>query len=118
MFALSSVFPLLYQTSDEIRRLAAGLLRAAALCMPLFSYTNSAYFILRSGGKTLVTFLFDAAYTWCVAVLLAFLLTRYTDWPIEQIYFCVMFIDILKVVIGLLMIRSDIWARNVVNDAE
>ena len=50
-------------------------------------------------------------------MLLAFLLTRYTDWPIVNIYFCVMFIDIVKVVIGLLMIRSGFWVRNVVGDA-
>ena len=31
-------------------------------------------------------------------------------------YFCVQFIDVLKLVIGLLMLRSDFWARNLVND--
>ena len=40
----------------------------------------------------------------------------FTDLSIVQIYFCVQFVDILKVVIGLLMLRSDFWARNVVND--
>jgi hypothetical protein len=29
-----------------------------------------------------------------------------------------MFIDIVKVIIGLLMIRSGFWVRNVVNDPE
>ena len=28
----------------------------------------------------------------------------------------VQFIDVIKLVIGLLMLRSDFWARNVVND--
>ena len=63
------------------------------------------------------TFLFDAVYTWVVTVLLAFVLTRYTDWDILKIYFCIQFIDVIKLVIGLLMLRSDFWARNVVNDA-
>jgi Na+-driven multidrug efflux pump len=49
-------------------------------------------------------------------VLLAFLLTRYTALDIIQIYFCVQFIDILKLIIGLLMLRSNFWARNVVSD--
>ena len=59
---------------------------------------------------------FDALYTWVVTVTAAFLLTRFTDWSIVQIYLCVQFIDVLKVVIGLIMLRSDFWARNVVND--
>ena len=66
----------------------------------------------------MITFLFDAVYTWTVTVLLAFLLTRYTDWDIIRVYFCVQFIDVLKLVIGLLMLRSDFWARNVVNMEE
>ena len=34
----------------------------------------------------------------------------------EKIYFCVQFIDVIKLVIGLIMLRSDFWAKNVVND--
>ena len=64
----------------------------------------------------MITFFFDAVYTWAVPVALAFVLSRYTKLPVEQIYFCVQFIDILKAVIGLLMLRSDFWARNVVNN--
>ena len=118
MILFSPLIPQLYNVSGEVRELTRRLLAVVGLALPIHSFAHVAYFTIRSGGRTVITFFFDAAYTWCVAVLLAFLLTRYTDWPIEQIYFCVMFIDILKVVIGLLMIRSDIWARNVVNDAE
>ena len=56
---------------------------------------------------------------WCASnVLLAFLLTQYTELDIIRIYFCVQFIDVLKLIIGLLMLRSDFWARNVVNMEE
>ena len=48
--------------------------------------------------------------------LLAFLLTRFTDLPIVEVYACVQFIDIVKLVIGLIMLRSDFWAQNVVSD--
>ena len=50
------------------------------------------------------------------SILLAFCLCRFTDMPIVWIYFCVQFIDVLKLVIGLIMLRSDFWARNVVSD--
>ena len=35
---------------------------------------------------------------------------------IIQIYACVQFIDIIKLIIGLLMLKSGFWARNVVRD--
>lgn len=32
--------------------------------MPFSAYTNAAYFILRSGGQALITFLFDSCFAW------------------------------------------------------
>ncbi len=117
MILASPLIPQLYNVSAEVRELTRKLLTIVGLSPPIHSFAHVAYFTIRSGGRTVITFFFDAVYTWCVTVLLAFLLTRYTDWPIEKIYFCVMFIDIFKVFVGVLMIRSNIWARNVVNDA-
>ena len=110
------LIPRLYNVSDEVRDLTRQLLTIVGLSLPIHSFAHVAYFTIRSGGRTVITFFFDAVYTWAVTVLLAFCLTRFTDWPIVRIYFCVMFIDIIKVIIGLFMIRSDFWARNVVND--
>ena len=75
--------------------LTRRLLIIAGLSLPIHSFAHVAYFTIRSGGRTVITFFFDALYTWTVTVLLAFLLTRFTDWPIVKIYFCVMFIDII-----------------------
>lgn len=108
--------PLLYNVGDEVRDLTRQMLIIAGLSLPLHSFAHVTYFTIRSGGKTLITFLFDAVYTWCITVLLAFCLTRFTDLNIIQIYFCVQFIDVIKLVIGLLMLRSNFWAQNVVSD--
>ena len=96
--------------------LTRRLLTVAGLSLPIHSFAHVCYFTIRSGGKTVITFLFDAVYTWAVTVLLAFLLTRYTGMAIVQVYFCVQFVDLIKLVIGLLMLRSDFWAQNVVSD--
>ena len=112
------LIPRLYNVSDEVQNLTRQLLTIVGLSLPIHSFAHVAYFTIRSGGRTVITFFFDAAYTWAVTVTLAYCLTRFTDWSIVRIYFCVMFVDIIKVIIGALMIRSDFWARNVVNDAE
>ncbi len=116
MIVASPYIPLLYNVGPEVRDLTRRMLVIAGLSLPIHSFAHVCYFTIRSGGKTVITFLFDAVYTWAVTVLLAFLLTRFTDLNIVQIYFCVQFIDVLKLVIGLLMLRSNFWAQNVVSD--
>ena len=116
MILMSSLVPKLYNVGPDVQELTRQLLIIAGLSLPIHSFAHVTYFTIRSGGRTVITFFFDALYTWVVSVTLAFLLTRFTDWPIVQIYCCVQFVDVLKVVIGLVMLRSDFWARNVVND--
>lgn len=115
MVAAAPLVPMLYNVSDEVRELTSRLLVFAGLSLPIHSFAHVTYFTIRCGGKTLITFLFDAVYTWVVTVLLAFVLCRFTQMDIVSIYACVQFIDVIKVVIGLLMLRSDFWAKNVVN---
>ena len=116
MILAAPYVPRLYNVGADVQDLTRRLLIVAGLALPIHSFAHVTYFTIRSGGRTLITFLFDAVYTWAVTVLLAFLLTRFTDLDIVRIYICVQFIDILKLVIGLIMLRSDFWARNVVRD--
>ena len=116
MILCSPLVPQLYNVSGEVRDLTRQLLMIAGLAIPIHSFAHVTYFTIRSGGRTVITFLFDAVYTWVIAVPLAYILTRYTNLSITQIYFCVQFIDIVKVLIGLLMLKSDFWAQNVVNE--
>ena len=118
MILAAPLVPRMYNVDANVMDLTRQLLIIAGLSLPIHSFAHVTYFTIRSGGRTVITFLFDAAYTWVVTVPLAFCLTRYTDLSIIQIYFCVQFIDIMKAVIGLLMLRSGFWARNVVNDSE
>ena len=116
LMLVAPLIPRLYNVSDEVRELTRQLIMVVAVTLPIHSFAHVAYFTIRSGGRTVITFLFDALYTWAVSVVLAFCLTRFTDLPIIHIYFIVMSADLLKVVIGVLMIRSGFWVRNVVND--
>ena len=116
MILAAPLVPRMYNVTEEVRELTRQMLIIAGLSLPLHSFAHVTYFTIRSGGRTMITFLFDAVYTWVVTVLLAFCLTRLTDLDIVRIYFCVQFIDVVKLFIGLVMLRSDFWARNVVKD--
>lgn len=118
LLALSSPFiPHIYNTEPDIRMIASQMIRVVACCMPLFAFANAAYFTLRSGGKTLITFLFDSCFTWAVSVPAAFLLTRMTGWNVVPIYFLVSALDIIKCIIGFIMVKKGLWVKNIVSQA-
>lgn len=112
----SPLIPQLYNTTDEIRTLASQLLLVAGIVLPIEAFTHAAYFTLRSGGKTVVTFLFDCVFTWAVSLPAAWMLSRYTSVSLVWIFLSVQLLNLIKVVIGAVMVKSGIWARNVVNE--
>lgn len=117
LIALSAPFiPMIYNTEDVVRQLTTRLLFVSGAALPIHAFAHVTYFTIRSGGKTFITFLFDCVFTWIVSLPLAFILCRYTNLPIVGIYFCVQFADLIKVLIGVILLRSGIWANNVVTD--
>lgn len=112
MAAISGVFPLLYNTTDSVRDLATKLILICAVAMPFNAYTNAAYFTLRSGGQTLVTFLFDSCFVWAFCVPLAFILSRCTAIPILPLYAICQATDLIKCAIGAFMIHQGKWIQN------
>ena len=110
--SLSGIFPKIYNTTESVRSLASTFICICALMMPFNAYTNAAYFTLRSGGKTLVTFLFDSCYVWVVCVPLAFTLSRFTNISIIALYAICQSLDIVKSAIGAFMIRQGSWIQN------
>ncbi len=118
LMACSGFIPQLFDVSQEAKDLATRTLVIAGLSLPIHAFLHATYFTIRSGGKTFVTFLFDSVYTWAVPAVLAFVLSRYTRADVVTMYFCIQFIDIVKLVIGLFMLRSDFWANNIVADQD
>ena len=113
--ALSGVFPKLYNTTDAVRSIAAGLICLTAVMMPVNSYNNAMYFTLRSGGQTFVTFIFDSGFSWCVCVPVAYVLSRFTSLPILPLYAICVGVDVFKIFIGKYLLDKGIWIRRIVD---
>ncbi len=111
---MSGIFPRIYNTSDSVRQLSTQLICISALLMPFQAYTHAAYFTLRSGGQTFVTFLFDGVFVWTVLVPLAFALSRFTAMPIVPLFFACQGLEILKSVVGWLMLKRGSWIQCIV----
>lgn len=114
MILLAPLFPMLYNTSANVKELATRFLQIAAACMPLAAFTHASYFTLRSGGKTVVTFLFDSVFMWCVSIPLAFVLSRFTTMPIIPLYLVCQLIDIIKCILGFVLLKKGVWLQNIV----
>ena len=114
MAATSGLFPRLYNTTDSIRHIATCLILIVAAIMPVNAYTTSAYFTLRSGGKTMVTFIFDCGFTCAVMVPVAFCLSRFTAIPIIPLYAICQSTDLIRCALGYWMIRRGDWIQNLV----
>jgi putative MATE family efflux protein len=111
------IIPQIYNTEPEIRQLATRFIWVVALCMPLNSYANVSYFTLRSGGKTIVTFIFDSCFAWIISVPTAYCLSRFTNLPVLSIFAIICSLEALKCTIGFILVRSGVWVRNIVKHA-
>ena len=100
---------------QTVMAVAGQMLLVNAAMMPFISYVNVAYFTLRAGGKTVVTFFFDCGFIWIVCVPLAFVLSRFTAMPILPMFLCVQAVELVKCVVGYLLVKSRRWVNNLVS---
>lgn len=111
---VAPIFPYLYDTTAEIRSLATQFIWILALVTPLNAFCNATYFTLRSGGKTIITFLFDSCYVWIVNVPLSMGLAYFTDLPVVYIFLIVNCFEACKCIIGYVLIKKDVWLNTIV----
>ena len=113
MICFGGLFPEIYNTQEDIKVLANSFIVISALVMPVCCFSHCSYFTIRSGGKTMVTFLFDSVYTWVLVIPVATILAKYTALPMVTVFFLVQFMEIFKATIGLFMVKSGIWLQNI-----
>ena len=116
MALLAPAIPQVYNTTDTVKRLAEELLFVIAVTMPVHGFNNACFFTLRSGGKTLITFVFDSVYIWVLCIPLAFVLSRFTAVPILPMFIAVQLLDLVKVAMGFVLVKKQMWVKNLVKD--
>lgn len=116
MLFVAPFFPRLYNTEEEVKALARSFIIVNAVAMPMYSFLHATYFTLRSGGKTIITFLFDSMFVWVVSVPTAFILSRYTHLPVVTIYIIIQASELIKCVIGFVLVKKGVWLNNIVSE--
>ena len=113
---LSPVIPHIYNTTDDVRLLATRFMQTSAMYMGFNAVSCCAYFTIRSGGKTFVTFLFDSVYAWVIFVPFVYILTYFTNLDILVLYPVCGLADVIKCIIGIIFVKGGYWAQNIVSD--
>lgn len=116
MFAIAPVFPRFYNTTDSVRTLASRFIMLQAVFLPQFAFLHAAYFTLRSGGKTIITFLFDSVFIVCVSAPVAYVLSRYTTIHVLLIFTFIQMSDWIKCILGFILVKKGVWIQNIVSE--
>lgn len=114
-FVVAPFIPMAYNTEPEIREIATRLMQISAIVMPFDAICHAAYFTMRSGGKMLITFMFDCGFMWLANVFVAFLLCRFTAMPFILIFAIVQAITVGKAALAIYLVRKDFWVKNIIS---
>ena len=114
--SISHVFPMIYNTTPEAKQLATQFMIAQAIFTPQIAVLHTTYFTLRSGGRTVITFLFDSVFMWVVSVPLAFVLSRFTGIHVVWIYAFLQMADWIKCALGIVLVKKGVWMNNIVSE--
>ncbi len=114
MAILSPFFPQFYTgVNEETKELATYMMLCTSFLAPVNAFMNASYFTLRSGGKTWITFLFDGGSVWLLFVPVAMILVYLTDLSIYVIFPVVGSLEIIKCIIGYVLLKKNLWINNI-----
>lgn len=114
LLTVSRIFPNLYNVEAEVRLLATSFIITNAMISPFNGATLCSYYILRSGGRTMITFFTDSVYNWLVLIPVAYFLVKGTNLDIKLLYRMVYATMLIKCLISVSMVKKGIWARRIV----
>jgi Na+-driven multidrug efflux pump len=114
-FGLSFVVLDLYSVSTMTKQAAQFNIRVNAMFVSLYTLNVTIFFIIRSGGDTLSTFLMDSGFMWVIAVPFALVLAFFTDLPITWMFLLIQGTEILKVAFAFNRFFQRRWIKNLAN---
>ena len=116
MIIAAPVIPYIYNTTDAVRALSTTFIIITSIYLPMEALLSAYYFTMRSGGKTFITFLFDSFFVWVCSVPLAYALANFTALPIVPIYAIVYGANVIKLIVGFVLVRRRAWVNNLVGE--
>lgn len=114
LIGFSSLITKAYNVNDDVRQIAINTMIIFGSLMWLFAINCSCFFVIRAGGNTKIVLAFDAMFGWVIQVPLSLIFAFFTNVSFEMLFFIVQGSEIIKLVLGLVMVHKNTWARNLV----
>lgn len=111
MVIFAGAFADFYNTTDHIKGVARSFIMLLGGSMPLCAFVNGCYFTLRSGGKTIITFIFDCGFMWVIMVPITYILANYTALSPALVFFCMQYTEAVKCIVGYILVKKGVWIR-------
>ena len=113
--AISGLIPRLYNVLPLVRTQATQMLLITAVAIPIQSLSISTMFLLRAGGITRITSLFDCGSTWLLFIPAAWLLVKFTAFTLPVVYLLVNCLELVKAGIGIVLSAKGVWVNNIIS---
>lgn len=119
LLGVGVIVPQLYVSQpDDVRRLARIFIWCEAAGAPFRAYGNATYYTVRSGGNTVLTFIYDCGSIWFLSAATAYCLTHFTALSVVWVYFCVKMVEGIKCLIGTGLVAGGSWMKNIVDSVD
>ena len=116
LLGLGVVVPYIYASqTPEVKALAKLFIWCEAAGAPFRAYGNATYYTVRSGGNTVMTFLYDCGSIWFLSAATAYFLTHFTSLGVVTIYLAVKLVEGVKCLIGTYLVIKGKWLTNIVD---
>lgn len=112
----SGIFPELYNTEDNVKSLAAYMMIISGVYMPFYSFNNSSYFTIRSGGSVGITFIMDSGFMCLFMLPVSFIVSRFTSVDIYALFVICQGAEALKATISFFMLKKSSWTKRLVGE--
>ena len=114
IYLLSLYVPYFYNINETLQMYTTKCIQMYAFSFLITSLSCITFFIIRSGGNVLMLSSIESAYIWFIQLPLCYLLIKFTSLEIPMIYLIVLLSLIIKVFIGLILIKKRTWLNKLV----
>jgi Na+-driven multidrug efflux pump len=118
LFICSDLIVSLYSgVGLQAREIASYLIKFDGIYLIVSGINLTLFFLLRAGGKTEIVFLFDSCFCWLISIPFAIVLVNFTNMDFKTLYVLVYSVEIIKAIVGMVLLLSKKWYKNLVVDS-
>ena len=112
MFLVAPYIHHLYSLNEEAIAALEKMIRIKSILLPIYVINVCTFFILRAGGDTWSTLLFDSVFLWFGQVLVSTVLSIWAPIGLVTLYIIIELLDLAKMFFAFALLKKGKWVRN------